>query len=398
MGASSDRARLSFVKEASWGVTPATPTLQKLNYVSEDINFAIKSRVSDSKRSDRMTPDIILTSAGTKGGFDFEFQGAMSGSDDILLLAALYAEKWEGFGVSEGMDSGAITGGTIVAGTSTFDVSSIAGLTGSFTVGKHFYLNTATANKGIYKITAVSNPAGVFTVTPAPTTNETFASTVRMIGQTAKNGSFQHSFTIERFLEDVTEGFVYKGMVADTFDLKFASEKAITGGLAFVGKDVVLGETVIGSVYTEPPTTSFMSANFNVSNLKIDGVAVESCLIESVDLNIKNNVDGKSAVGTFGFCRTRVGSFEAGGKISMYFNDSTMYEKFINNTAFSLSFELTDSTNWTYIFTLPKLKLSDDAVFAKGKNTDVMDDAKYVALADNTTGCMIQVDRIALPA
>lgn len=396
MGASADRTRLSIVKETVWGQTPSNPTLQKLNNTSEDINFAIKSRVSESKRSDRMTTDVILTSAGTKGGFDFEFQAKSSGANDDLLVAALFAGAWRGFGADETAKDFAINGGNVVATTKTFDLSSVSGLIGTnFFVGKKFYLETATTNKGYFTIASITSP-GVFVVEETVTIDETFAAGVKVKGQTIRNGLLKDSFTIEKYFEDVGEVFVYKGMCVDTLQIKFQSEKAVTGGYSFVGKDVVVKQTPIGTAYTEVPNTPFMAANFNVSDVKIDKVAVESCLIESIDMEIKNNIDGKTAVGIFGYCRTREGSFSLSGKMSMYFNDSTMYEKFTTNEAFSLGFNLFDNMGNVYVITLPRMKLSDDQVFSKGKDSDVMDDAKYVALADNTTNCMIQIDRFEL--
>lgn len=394
MGAASDRTRLSFIKEAAWGITPSTPTLQKLNNTEEDINFAIKSRVSDSKRSDRMNSDVILTTAGTVGGFDFEFQALASGADDSLLLGALFCEKWSGV---NGADAASmdITGAVITAATKTFDLSAVSGLDSSkFFVGKNFYLLTTTNNKGFYKIASITSP-GVFVVAETLAADETAAAGVLIKGQTAKNGIYKHSYTIEKFFEDVSESFTYKGMVVDKLSIKFQSEKAVTGKYDFVGKDVVIGSSEIGSNYTDEPTTPFLAANFNVKTVKIDGLAIEDCLLESIDLELKNNVDGKTAVGVFGYCRTREGSFDLGGKISMYFNDSTMYQKFITNTAFSLQFTLFDNLGNYYIFTMPRLKLSNDEVFSKGKSSDVMDNAKYEALADNTTGCAIQIDRFS---
>lgn len=394
MGASADRTRLSIVKESAWGQTPSTPTLQKLNYTQEDINFDIKSRISDSKRSDRMTSDVILTSAGTKGGFDFEFQALASGAADNLLLGALFAEKWNGVNASDDASISA-QGAVLTATTKTFDLSAVASLDATkFFVGKKIYFYTTTTNKGFYSIASITSP-GVFVVNETISTNETAASGTLIKGQTIKNGLYKHSFTIEKFFEDVDEGFVYKGMVVDQLSIKYQTEKAVTGSFSFIGKDVVINNALIGSVYTDPPQTPFMSANFNVSSVLLDGVTIEECLLEGIDFDIKNNVDGKTAVGVFGYCRTREGEFSLTGKINLYFNNSTMYQKFIDNEAFSLQFTLFDNLGNYYIITLPRLKLSTDEVFSKGKNSDVMDNAKFAALAHNATNCMIQIDRFA---
>ena len=128
-------------------------------------------------------------------------------------------------------------------------------------------------------------------------------------------------------------------------------------------------------------------------NVMIDGAPVPECYLQSVELGINNNLTGKMAVGNFGYCDTSEGEFELSGEIGLYFNDSSMYQNFITSTAFSFSFDLVDNDGNAYRITVPKAKLSADAVNVEGKNTDVMDAAEYMAIYDETEGAMVRIDR-----
>jgi len=72
---------------------PSTPTMQKVNFTSEDLTVGIQTRESNHIRPDRATTDIAQIGIEIGGGYDFEFQYENS-LDDELLLAAIAAEQW----------------------------------------------------------------------------------------------------------------------------------------------------------------------------------------------------------------------------------------------------------------------------------------------------------------
>lgn len=391
MGAKANRAYVASVEEVTWGVTPATPTLDKINFTDDSLNYEIESTTPDTIRDDRMVSDVILTSAGSTGGYEFEFQAIASGPDDEHLLAALWAEDW--LGDDTEIDA---TGCIITASSRTLDLTPVVAVLTPLVIGQKLIIaGSAQGNDGVYTVESITS-VDVYVVVEAFTGDETFVSGQIWGTKYIRNGVFQHSFTLERGHADVSEYFLFTGMVVNEFSLNFQAGEVVTGGYTFVGKDTVVTQTPNGTVYNDAPTTPIMSAGFNVKNVKLNNLAIEDCLLMSLELNINNNVEGKLAVGNFGFCSTAEGEFEVSGAISLYFNDSTMYQRFITNEAFSLSFELSDGDN-VYIFTMPRMKLSTDVVNVEGKNTDVMDNAEYFAIIDPTTNCMLQIDRILAP-
>jgi len=390
-GAKANRAYIASVKEASWGITPDTPTLQKINFVSDSLNYALETTTPESIRDDRMVSDVINVSAGNEGGYELEFQALQSGPDDDHLVAALWAEEWVGDATVKTDVEGAVV---TVAG-SQIDFGAGTAQPTAMSPGDKFLLygTLNKQNNGIY--TVVTAPgADVYTVAEAFAADETLpAGAGQYNGQYIKNGLVRHSFTIERGHADVTEYFVYTGMAVNEFNLSFEAGAIVTGGYTFVGKETDVVQAPIGTLYEDAPTTPFMSAGFNVMNVMIDGAPVPECYLQSVELGINNNLTGKMAVGNFGYCDTSEGEFELSGEIGLYFNDSSMYQNFITSTAFSFSFDLVDNDGNAYRITVPKAKLSADAVNVEGKNTDVMDAAEYMAIYDETEGAMIRIDR-----
>lgn len=392
MGATANRTYVSLIHESTWGVTPDTPELQKVNFTGESLTFDIQSTVPNSIRDDRMQSDVILTGAGGSGGYEFEMQALMSGAEDYILIGALWSTLWSGVdGATTTLD---IEGAGITA-AGVLDLTSSAGGKGSLVVNQFFQIRNSVSNDGVYKITAVTDEVnGVFTITPAPSADETFGAGVVLSGEYIRNGITPHSFTVERGHSDVGEYFLFPGMTVNEFSLSVVSEEIVTGSVSFVGKDASVAQAGAGNTYVSPPITPFMSAAFNVAELLLDGSGIADCLLQSLTININNNVRGRTAVANFGFCSVADGEFSVGGDISLHFNDSSNWQKYRNNTAFSLSFVLYDNLGNAYVVELPRCKFSADNVNASAKNEDVTDEGAYYALVDSTGTYAIQITRL----
>lgn len=391
MSAIANRAYIAHIKEAQWGVTPATPTLQKVNFVSDSLLYAIETTTPESIRDDRQVSDVINISAGNEGGLEFEMQALHSGPGDEWLLAALWAEQWNNTTAKLDWEGAVLA----IAGP-TIDFTAATGGDPGFSIGDKFVLAGATnaGNNQEYEVTD-NLSAPIYSVDPAPAADETLPAAASGYQiEWIKNGLFEHSFSIERGHADVGEYFLYTGMVCNEFSLTFEAGAIVTGSYSFIGKSTAVAQVPNGGAYEDPSLFPFMSAGFNVKNVEIDGLPIAECLLQSVELNINNNVAGKMAVGAFEYCDTSEGEFEVSGAINLYFNDSTFYQKFVTSDVFALKFTLEDNEGNWYRITLPRCKLSTDVVNVEGKNTDVMDAAEYFAILDEALGCTIMIERL----
>jgi len=291
---------------------PATPVMQKVNFVSDDLGTSITTKVSDHIRDDRMTSDITTTGFEVGGGYDFELQYENSLLDE-LLLGFLWAEQWD-------------AGGSLTS--------------------------------------------------------------------IAKNGKFYQPFFIERGHVDVGEYFKFLGMACNVLSLEFADQSDVVGSYQFIGLTSQVDQAVeTGATYTDSTQNQVFSTVTNIPEITIDGVAQEGCFIKEMTMEINNNVTPKTGIGQLGACETNPHRLEIKGGITMYFEDSAMYERLLNGMAFAITLTLEDAAANSYIITLPRVKLDADTINVTGVDDEVMDDASYVALYDDTLGCMIQIEK-----
>ena len=84
--------------------------------------------------------------------------------------------------------------------------------------------------------------------------------------------------------------------------------------------------------------------------------------------------------------------FNLSGTVSAFFDDITLYNKFINETASSLQFELTDTAGNSYFVYMPNIK------YMSG-NPDVSDDGSvtismaFAGVKDTATGKTLIIQR-----
>jgi hypothetical protein len=392
MGAKANRTYVSLIPESTWGVLPGTPELQKVNFTGESLGFEIQTKTPDTIRDDRMVSDVIMTSAGNTGGYEFEFQALASGADDPILVSALFSDvAWAGVnGATNTMDieGAAVTAAGVLDCTARTPKPTLV-------PGQYFMVSGSAQNDGVYQITAVTDETnGVYTVSPAPAADETFGAGVSISGEYIRNGITPRSFAIERGHADVDEFFLFLGMIVGELSLSIVSEEVVTGSVSFMGKDAEVYDAPQGNTYLDQPVTQFMSAAFNVGEVKLDGSSIASCLLQSLTININNNIRGRSAVGQFGYCEIADGEFSVSGDINLTFLDASNWTKYKTNVPFSISFILYDNAGNAYIVDMPRCKFSADAVNATGKGEDVLDAAQYYALVDDSGTYAIQITRL----
>jgi len=145
----SNRVGLRFIEESTWGTTPATPTMQALNFSSESFKSNNNTVTSDTIRDDRNVADIVVVGGGAAGDFGMELR---YGDLDALLAGALQS-TWTTTNVSgpgTGTFSAYFSGAKVNAGSSLL----AACVSGQFVRVANA---SATANNGDYRITAVAS-------------------------------------------------------------------------------------------------------------------------------------------------------------------------------------------------------------------------------------------------
>ena len=99
MAVSADLLRLGIVREATPGVTPATPAFQLLRVTSESLAFQPETQLSNELNPDRQLTDVIV-SGGQSGG-DIAFEVSSNPGFELLLEGAL-GNTWTADGLVVG--------------------------------------------------------------------------------------------------------------------------------------------------------------------------------------------------------------------------------------------------------------------------------------------------------
>lgn len=253
---------------------------------------------------------------------------------------------------------------------------------------------TAANNKVVTVVSKTSPQVLVFAA--ATFSNET-GPTTTVSSSRLMNGVLQVSWGIERALTDINQFFFYRGMTVSKMSLDFASGSIVTGSFGFMGRDGVRNAT------TQMPGVPITSQTFDVTNavsgvgtIMENGAALTSTFIKSLKLNVDNSLRARDGLGVLGAVSVASGSLGVSGNMMVYLADGTLYDKFIGNTASSLSWTVQDGAGNGYSLHIPRLKYGDAKVQAGSKDTDVMLDMPFESIIDPTTNAMVIIDRFGV--
>lgn len=383
----SNRARLSYIGEVTWGVTPGSPDMQEMRITSESLIKNIQNITSNELRSDRQVTDLIQVGKDAGGDINFELS---YGSFDDFLQSALFSAAWStAVNISATDIAAAVTGSKLTSTSTNFITAGIvagmwikvAGFTGN------------TANNRFYRVTSVTS-ANEIVVSPAPAAADASGETVTIKGAYIRNGTTQKSFTIEKGFLDAAEYFRYTGMVVNNLSLNVEAQQIVTGSVGFIGKDGTLQGTSLDASPTAANSNEIMNAIGNVGSIRENGVEVASPnYIRSISLELANNLRQQYAVGSDSLIGVGTGKCDVTGTINTYFGNSDVLDKFYDGTRTSIDFRLTDAAGNTYIFDIPEIEFESGNATAQGQDQDVFAEMGFRAMRDPTYGFTIQVCR-----
>ena len=387
MFGSSDLTSLRSIKEVTWGVTPGSGNLTQIRYTGESLDANTETVVSKEIRADRATTDLVPVGQSAGGSFDFEMS---YGAFEEFIAAAMFS-TWSTplaiTAVAADMSSDA-SGFTSTLATKFDNI-----VVGQWIEVRGFATNTG-ENNGYYKV-LTNDLAGNLTTSPIPPSVETPAGTdAEMHGSMIRNGTTSQSFSIEKRMEGLTATTyqIFTGAMVAGFTQNYAVGEILTGALEILSKDGIMDEIgVTGTTDTAASSNDILNAVSNMSDIRINNVASTDEYL-TMTMEIGNNLRGQKAIGTLGNVGVGVGKLDVTGNISVYFESKAEMDKFNNNTAFSLSFRLSDAAGNAMVYTFGKVKYENLSVTAGGENTDLVAEGTWRALLDPTFGAMIQID------
>lgn len=243
---------------------------------------------------------------------------------------------------------------------------------------------TIAANNGFGEVSAISGT----TVTlkyKAITTAAAGKSTVVRERSKLINGVADHSYTIEVGFTDINQYHKYTGMVVGDFDISIPPSGIVNATFGFLGK----GMSTSGTSIDATPTAA--SSNRAFSGIDASSVyegAVAVALVSDIAVKLSNNVSPNYALGSAELIDTTKGRCNVTGTATVYFESSSMVDKFINETESSLQVLLLDPSGNPFWLCLPRIKYTTGAPDVSGEGA-VMLKMDFQALYDSTTGATI---------
>jgi hypothetical protein len=395
IGSSSNRAQLAYKLEGVYPTNFGVPqggngTL--LNFVSDTLDFQVKTTESKAIRPDRQVNELVVVDATAQGGINLEqvyrdgdpfIQGAV-GSDFVV-----YGTN----GVSAAIATLTLTSTTITAGAAPAGVDAFTTLK----KGQWFVVIPPAGATAAVKAYFASRPFRVSMAT-APTTTvitldaatpiDTAQAGTTVSGGTlassyAWNGSTMKSYTLEVGYTDISQFKQYRGMVTSKWDVQLASGAIVTHGFEFMGKDMILGQATLMGTPVAPQAFTPANATKGVVDVYEGGVALSaSTYIKTGSFTIDNTLRGQEAVSVFGMAGIGQGTQRVTGKFDSYFVDQTLYNKFLSNTSSSLSIPVLDAAGNGYVYFFPRIKYTAAKTSVGGQDQDNMLSCDFSALPE----------------
>jgi hypothetical protein len=285
--------------------------------------------------------------------------------------------------------------------TGTGNVFQSAIAAGQLEIGQKIVVDGLAGVTGVYTITSLEN--NVLTTSPAPNAVVAAGDAVSVKGSMLRNPAdpseiTQRMFTLETAYADIGQYMKQDGMVPGTFSIELSTGSIVTGSIGFQGRETVMAQApVIGAVpYDQLDTVSGEVANAttNVGAIIKDGATFGSA-IQSLSLSGEANLRTQNGIGSKFAKGIGAGRFNLTGSMSVYFEDETLFNDFLNHATVSLSFAITDLDGQSYVFTVPAVKFSQDSIAPGGIDQDVMEGVEFTAIRDAATDCMLQIDRFS---
>jgi len=353
-----------------------------LRYTGESLGQQSAILGSNEVRADRQIPNVDRVGVSASGNVNVELSYAAY--DDLFegTLMSDWSAALSISGTDIAADSGAnkfTSGGTDISAIVVGQWIEVAGFANS-------------ANNGFFKVTATA--ANEVTVSGATLVTETVGPSVTIDGSYIRNGATLKSYTLEKKFDDVTEFVAFTGMRVASANLSLQTGSLITGNFSFAGKNATASGVTVGTGGPNAaPTNSVMNATDHIAAI-MEGSDIATTLdVTGVSMSVGNALGAQSAVGSVNPVGVSVGTTGVSGTFAAYFDDRTLYEKYLNATASNLSFRLTDGSSNTYVFTFPAVRYTDGQVVAGSANQDVVAALSWQAYRDTTTDSMIQIDR-----
>lgn len=387
----SARHALYVCAEPTYGVVDSPPQFDFVRHTGTTLGTTKSTHISEELRPDRQISDFRH---GTRQiGGDINFELSYGSFDDMLegVLCGTWAAKaapYVATTISAAAADNSINDSA--NGLPLLDVGdkvTIAGFTG--TVGNNragAVVVSSTASKLVISGgAALVNDAAGESVTITTLTNR------------LKAGTTRRSFSFMRHFTDLVEAdkpfHLYTGVELNTLNLSVPADGIVTGSFSGMGKEQTSSGTGVAGQSLGSPTTTRVMDSFT-GTISEGGSSLG--IATEVSFTLENGIEPRFAIGTDKVIGSgTIGRSNASGQVTVYFQNSTMLDKFLNETGSSLKFSLTDKAGNSYRFTFPSIVYNGGQPDTQGQG-EITLAIPFQAIMDATTTTNLIIDRNAV--
>lgn len=199
--------------------------------------------------------------------------------------------------------------------------------------------------------------------------------------------------TIERYFGDILEAdkpfHRFTGCELSSMSLQINADAIVKGTFSVLGAGMSTDTVIItGATYSDPTTTSPFDSFTGALSEGGSALAV----ITEIQLNLDNGLNPRFVVGSKESIQPSIARSNCSGQITAFFEDSTLLDKFINETESSIVFSLVDLAGNTYRFNLPRVKYTGGQPDVSGEGPITLS-MPFQALYDATDGSNFIIER-----
>jgi hypothetical protein len=361
-------------KEVTFGTNPAG-AFQELRYTNSSLAHNKQTLLSETITANRLRDFLAEVAASAEGEIGWEL--AFGTEADILLEAMMFAPITTADVGPADLD---VTANSPSAGQSTITGASFSTFKPGSWVRTKAFGNAA--NNGVAKVLSADGTQIVLEragFTELGSGDEEVHMKIIRNGNTSLATPF--SITMEQYYSDINQYLYFRGMRINEFSLQARAQEIVTASISLLGLEGLTGQA---SASTTPAgTTDPLNATTNVGNITEGGSALATG-VRSCQLTVNNNLRQSFQIGAK-FPRDVLPGFaDVSGTLEVYFENLTMYNKFLQHTASSFSMRFTDAAGNIFVFTMPRIQFATGAPSVPGGNEDVILPMEFTALRDLT--------------
>lgn len=375
--ADSNSVKIRYAQESTWGETPSGPAATELRITSESLVHNKETIVSETIRSDRQRDNLLQVQQSAEGELGFE----------------LAYSDYEPF--FENAFRNTISSATVALASCTVAASSITGPAGtdfvaSFEAGQWIKIQS-TGNNQDESVAQITSLTSTVLTTTGTTLSASVLASAAITGRTLKNGTTKNSYFLEADFTDLSAVKYFSGMRVSECGVQFQASQIITGTFGFMGKKGFTASASVASTTTSAGTNTPMTAAVNVGEVR-EGGTVLTNKVQAFSFSLNNNMRARPQVGSTTTAEPGDGGVDVSGNMTVYFEDTTLYDKFVNHTETSISVKMNDVDGNKIILTLPAVQFSSGNPLAPGVDQDVFLSMDYTAFRDTTDGYTARLD------